>query len=187
MKSEPEPIIRIAAIVLKDNLSDDDRKELREAIREDGQAFQSIFDSLYSAQSHLVCALSGKKNAKLNQTMYEERLTQVQESLGYKEASGIERLLIERVILCWLRMERAENALTAVMKAESVTYREIEWVEKQATLSHSRYLRACDALTKTQFLLSRTNVDRLEKTREFLDPKRKPEGKPDLKVIKKAG
>ena len=181
------PIQKMGAILQKENLSEDDRQKLRKEIREDGQAFRELYDALYSSKYYLIYLLSEGKNAKLNRTMYEERLDQLQESLGYSEASGIERLLIERVLLCWLRLEQTEKTLTAVMKAESITYREVEWLEKQVSIAHARYLGACDSLAKTQFLLSRTNVDRLEKTREFLDPKRKLEGKPDLKIISKAG
>jgi hypothetical protein len=69
------------------------------------------------------------------------------DSLGWAKASPIERLMIERIMLCWLRLIWCENYNGTFMQA-SVYLRESEYADKQFARAHSRYVKAIESLAK---------------------------------------
>jgi hypothetical protein len=68
-------------------------------------------------------------------------------NLGWANASSIERLLIERIMLCWLRLLWCENYNGNFMQA-SIPIRESEYADKQFARAHSRYVKAVESLAK---------------------------------------
>jgi len=72
--------------------------------------------------------------------------------LGYSEASGLERLLIEAVVLCWMRYTDTERRYQSVI-GEGLTLNQADWWERRLTATHGRYLRACEALARVRKLM----------------------------------
>jgi len=61
-------------------------------------------------------------------------------------------LLIEVVILCWLRMQRVEQSYTGLMNQTEVVIAQADWWERRMTAAQGRYLRAVEGLTRVQRL-----------------------------------
>ena len=67
--------------------------------------------------------------------------------LGWADAGPIERLMIERIMLCWLRLHWVEHYNGGFMQP-SVSMRESEYADKMLSRAHSRYVKALESLAK---------------------------------------
>ncbi|MBC8493036.1 MAG: hypothetical protein H8D43_04545 [Chloroflexi bacterium] len=77
-------------------------------------------------------------------------------SLGYDDAPEIERLLIEQVVLCWLRLNLLEATYTAVRDQQTMTIDQENFLEKRLDYAQRRYLRACETLARVRKIARRT-------------------------------
>ena len=71
----------------------------------------------------------------------------VRRELGSNDASPMERLLIDHVALCWLRLQTLEHRYSRVM-SESITLTLGQYWEKRLSAVQRRYLRACTTLAR---------------------------------------
>jgi hypothetical protein len=89
--------------------------------------------------------------------------------LNYEESSGIERLMIDRIINCWLSLCLRERELSTYDEGQHMI-KHVEFAEARMQKAHARYLKAVEQLAKIRFLMSRTNPARLTAVREVLQP-----------------
>jgi hypothetical protein len=75
----------------------------------------------------------------------------MREDMGYTTAPELERTLIDHVVLCWLRLQRAELAYTQVFGA-TVTLEQARHWERKLAATQTRYLRACETLARVRRL-----------------------------------
>ena len=68
----------------------------------------------------------------------------MRQDLGYEEASALDRLLIDQVVLCWLRLHYVEFHHTAISNRD-------HW-ERKLSATQRRYLRACETLARVRRL-----------------------------------
>jgi hypothetical protein len=83
--------------------------------------------------------------------LLETQVQYLQQKLYSSNPSAAEMLLVEAVMMCWLRVQYAELCRTQAMSA-GVSFREVEHAEKVLTQSYSRYTRALAHLAKVQRL-----------------------------------
>ena len=69
--------------------------------------------------------------------------------LGHAEASPLERMLIENIVVCWLRLYTCELTYDTAGGHSLATG--AHW-ERRLTLSHHRYLKAIETLAKIRKL-----------------------------------
>jgi hypothetical protein len=81
------------------------------------------------------------------------QLRELRTKLGYDEATELERLLIERVVMCWLRLNLAEVSYSASVIG-GATIREAEFKDKVVTRAHRRFESACETLARVRGLQS---------------------------------
>lgn len=72
-------------------------------------------------------------------------------TFGYRDSSPLEQLLIEQILLCWLRLNFAEIHFTALHN-EAVGWRHIERSDRLVSSAQRRYLRAIDTLARIRKL-----------------------------------
>ena len=93
---------------------------------------------------HIAEEATDNRSAQVVAVAEVERL---QESLGFSRSTGVERMLIEHVGVCWLRLQVAESELTRATSGQHALaegrYREVRLTEAQV-----RYLRAVALLEK---------------------------------------
>lgn len=113
--------------------------------------------------------LSGKGS----RVILEHETKQMRKKFGYDEATGIEKALIDRIVLCWLRLQRCEM-LRAAADRGSQFFSHLEFYDKQVDRAHSRYMKSIEELAKIQFLMSRTPPIRLAVVREAMKGGQQP-------------
>jgi hypothetical protein len=64
----------------------------------------------------------------------------------------LERLMVVRVVMTWLRLMYAENSKTRLMQA-STTWTQIEGADKELNRAHARYVRSIEALARVRKLV----------------------------------
>jgi len=69
----------------------------------------------------------------------------------------LEKLLIEQVALCWLRMYLTEMRYTNMMKEQVTLAQATQW-EKRLTATQGMYLRAMEALARVRRLVKPSPV-----------------------------
>lgn len=67
--------------------------------------------------------------------------------MNFDDANGLERLIIDTVILSWLRMQQAEYSLSSVDTADAMSY----W-DARVSAAQRRFLRASETLARVRKL-----------------------------------
>jgi hypothetical protein len=80
-----------------------------------------------------------------------EELDQLKKRLTNEESTPLERLLIDAVLMCWLRFQQAESYRNSVMGAGH-TFTHVEYADKMLTRTHNRYLKAIESLARLRRL-----------------------------------
>jgi hypothetical protein len=75
------------------------------------------------------------------------KMEQIKTDLGYDSAPEFERLLIDQIALCWLRVGEAEAMYSQIMSATHKSDK-AEYAEKRLTACMSRYTRSLESLAR---------------------------------------
>lgn len=79
-------------------------------------------------------------------------LESMRDELGYATAGGLQRLLIDRVVVCWLRVQQAEHIRTSKDK-EGVGIQSSRYFDRRLEMAHKSFLSACKTLAQVRKLL----------------------------------
>jgi hypothetical protein len=138
---------QLSRLVVKANKGKEDGpevKELRKFLDEHEEFTRChtiIADSLKHGVMRKITAQPGHSE------LFEREYNLRRDDLGWKDASPLERLMIERVMLLWVRLLWCENYNAGYMKG-GVVMRESEFADKQYTRAHARYVKAIESLAK---------------------------------------
>jgi hypothetical protein len=83
--------------------------------------------------------------------LWAEHARDLRESLGYEDAPALEKMLIEGVIVCWVRLAVMELRYSCVVSASN-TLAQIEHTERRLTEAQKRFNRACESLARVRKL-----------------------------------
>jgi hypothetical protein len=97
----------------------------------------------------VVLALSQKPEAEKQGC--ELRMEAIKTDLGFDTAPALERLLIEQIALCWLRLGDAEARYSGVVIFATST-EQLAQAERRLSACLGRYTRACEALARVRRL-----------------------------------
>lgn len=86
-----------------------------------------------------------------------EHTAQMARDMGAEQASPLERMLIDQVVIAWLRWQSVEWNYQSNF-AQSITLTKGIYLEKRLTAAHRRYLRAIESLARVRRLLARAPV-----------------------------
>jgi hypothetical protein len=64
----------------------------------------------------------------------------------------LERLMVVRVVMTWLRLMYSENYKSSLMRADT-TWTQIEAADKELSRAHARYIRSIEALARVRKLV----------------------------------
>ena len=81
----------------------------------------------------------------------EAHMTHTRTALGYAETSALERLLIDNILLCWLRLHDAELSFNQAGR-DAPSFSQRVFFERWLTLTQRRYLRAVETLARVRKL-----------------------------------
>ncbi|MFN7948465.1 MAG: hypothetical protein U0Z53_24145 [Blastocatellia bacterium] len=127
---------------------DSDLKKLREMLKEHPELYQEIGDLASSTAYKLVDSSRATDAFKL--VLLHDRRIRMKE-LGYEQASPLEKMIIEQVMLCWMRHNLVEYSFYDKMSKPHTLEQSLGW-EKQMTISQQRFTRACESLARIRKL-----------------------------------
>lgn len=93
-------------------------------------------------------AFGQQEGAKLSAVHHYARM---RDELNYKDASAIERSLIEHICLCWLRLYCCE--VRYELASHNATLAQGEFWEKKLSAHQRRYLRSVETLARVRRLM----------------------------------
>jgi hypothetical protein len=112
--------------------------------------WEQVGDLANSARETLIQKLSGDKNFVV-QEAHRRKCAALTQELAGATPSPLERLLVERIVLCWLDLYYAE-CLYAQNLGESLTIRQAEHRQQRLSKAQARYLSAIRTLAQIRRL-----------------------------------
>ena len=106
------------------------------------------------SEQRLISRLSGSQLAMKESLA--QKLEQLRESLSGSNPSPVDRMLVERVVTCWLHVQFADLQL---IERDDVTLKLGEYLQRQQDRAHRRFLSAVRTLTTVRRLASPIQVD----------------------------
>ncbi|MCD9187266.1 MAG: hypothetical protein LUM44_12600 [Pyrinomonadaceae bacterium] len=83
----------------------------------------------------------------LMQELTRRQISEKRDSFGYKDSSLIEKMLIDQVILCHLRLNFVETIYTGKLEDRHSLEHGIYW-DKRLNSAQKRFMNACETLSK---------------------------------------
>jgi hypothetical protein len=111
--------------------------------------WDDVEDLAQAARRSFVKRAGGDKNL-LVQEVYDRKLTGLAQELAGPTPSPLERLLVERIVLCWLHLYYAEAMY--VQHMQDLTLRQADFHQQRISKAHSRYLSAIRTLAQVRRL-----------------------------------
>jgi len=131
--------------------------------------------------------INGFTSGKGSQVVAANEMATLRQQFDYENSSGVERALIDRIVLCWLRLQICERRRAGFDQPGSHIITHIELAEQHLHMAHTRYVRAIEELAKVRFLMSRTDMARLQAVRDALKREDAPKQEPGKVLEMKAG
>ena len=100
---------------------------------------------------HVTGALSGSIHGAAGQMAASYHLGNLKQQLGYDDAPIMEKMLIEHILVCWLRLSVVEWRHHQHTKGEHRMSDGAYW-DKALTAAQKRYLRVTETLAKVRRL-----------------------------------
>lgn len=128
--------------------------ELRELIKDVPSLVGVYGDLSRNLQGRIIRHIAPQPGLHI---MMEARAKELAEELGLDTASPLERLLIEQVVIAWLRWQSVELNYQGNFE-QSITLTKALYLEKRLSAAQRRYLQAIESLARVRRLLSRAPV-----------------------------
>jgi hypothetical protein len=129
--------------------SAEDIEALKRLIREKPGLWYELGDMMQQSRDHYVRVLNADTLAKEAMKFHIEEMTK---TLSHEQDGLLEKLLIEQIAFCWVRLSVLEQQYTNVMKGSHTLTLGLYW-EKRLTAAHKRYQKACESLARVRKLL----------------------------------
>lgn len=142
-----------------------------------------ILDLQTRISGQLIDKLAGAKPS--NDVLITVQVDNKRDALGYQEAGELERMLIDRMMMCWLRLVIAESYCSQ-LNGKVTTFKERDFAERNLTRANSRFLKATDALERYRLM---TQATRFAKAKaDLIEAKavqvREDRPKGDIRLVK---
>jgi hypothetical protein len=125
----------------------DDLKVIKKMLIAYPQFSTAIFDAVGTTQRELIKNMAGGSQEVVRMAG-EEHITYIRDEMGYHGAPMLEKLLIENIVTCWLRVQHYEQQLS-FRQSNAAT---IEFWERRLSVAQRRYLAACENLARVRKL-----------------------------------
>ena len=135
----------------KDKPNPKDLLELKRKMDEVPELWKVVFDMTEVIRNNLIEKAVSPKAAR---SAIKKNVAVLMDDMGYIHASAIEKLLIENVVITWLRLQWVEYQMVGYMGEGEVRMSVVEYWEKRLSVSQRRHLRACETLARVRKLTS---------------------------------
>jgi len=127
-----------------------DLRELRKKLEEIPELWRAVFDMVELIRNNWFDKVMTSKAARMG---IERNVSFLMEGMDYMNASTLEKLLIDNVIITWLHLQWVEYQLVNFMGEGEVRMSVVKFWEKILSASQRRHLRACETLARVRQLL----------------------------------
>lgn len=135
---------------MKKKPAKEDLRELRKSLQKTPQLYMIVMDMGETIRLQLIQKAIDQKAAQFS---IEAQTEVMRQGLGFEQSPLLEQMLIENVIICWLRLQWAEYQLTGFMgSGGSNSMSEITHWERRLSTAQQRFLRASNSLAKVRKL-----------------------------------
>jgi hypothetical protein len=142
--------------------------ELRELLDSRPELWQFYGDLGRLAEQAWIGAIVGNKDLFLKENV-RCRLAQIRKDLGIAHASPLEKLVIERIALNWMRVHHADMAAAAAMTNSSST-KMVQFWQKRLNDAERRYMVSIGSLATMRRLLPSAATQESPGTEKPLPP-----------------
>jgi hypothetical protein len=111
--------------------------------------WEEVGDLAKTARESLILKISGDTNLVV-QEAHARKCTALTAELAGPQPSPLERLLVERIVLCWLHLHYDETLY--VQNLEKLTLRQDEFYQQRISKAQARYLSAIRTLAQVRRL-----------------------------------
>lgn len=129
-----------------------DITELRKRLRDTPELYKAVFDLADVIKDSTVKKMIDQRGARLG---IKANILHIKNSMSYEHSTIIEKMLIENIIITWLRYQWTEFQLTTRMDRD-VSMSVVAWWEKRTSAAQRRYLRAIETLARVRKLARNT-------------------------------
>lgn len=126
-----------------------DIQELRKWLNEYPQIWRVVFDLSQVIEQNLIDHMVSDQAVQL---AIEKNVEQIRNDLNYYVSPVMERLLIDNIVVAWLRWQWNEYQLVTFMGKGEIRMSVVEFWERRLNAAQRRYLRACETLTRIRRL-----------------------------------
>jgi hypothetical protein len=126
-----------------------DIQELQKWLEEYPEVWTFVFDMAQLIEGNLIKRIIPDQAAHL---ALEKNVDEIRTDLGYEDAPQLERMLIDSIVVSWLRYQWTEYRLMAYTGPSEGTTSAIAFWEKRLSVAQGRYLKACETLAKVRKL-----------------------------------
>ncbi len=127
-----------------------DLDKLRRKLEEVPNLWRAVFDIVEVIRSNLIDKTIAQKAARL---ALESNISNLMSGMGYEKGSALEKLLIDNIIITWLRLQWVEFQMVGFMGNGAVGIAQMDFWERRLSLAQRRHLRACETLARVRKLL----------------------------------
>ena len=128
--------------------------ELRKALEDTPEWVVLLGDMSSQLRSRIIEAMAPQPGLHI---AVKKQAEQMAKELGVEQASQLERLLIDQVVIAWLRWQSVEWTYQRNFD-QSISLTKGLYLEKRLSAAHRRYLQAIESLARVRRLLARAPV-----------------------------
>lgn len=144
--------VKVVERAYKHNPDRKDIQELQKWLDEYPEIWRVVFDMAHVIENNLIKRMIPDQAAHL---ALEKNADRIRHDFGYEDASAMEMLLIDTIVVSWLRCQWMEYQLILCMRQGEIGMQVVEFWERRLTAAQGRYLRACESLAKIRRLASK--------------------------------
>ncbi len=145
---DPKEFRQLLAAVDKAKPTPADRAALQQCLRANPGLVGHFGNLALTMRERILSKLCGKESTT---ELVIAHCDQLRASLNYDEASGLERMVIDHIILCWVRWQDCEWWYQNHMDTPHTLTSGAYW-ERKLTLAQHRYLKAIETLARIRKL-----------------------------------
>lgn len=150
-----EELLELVRRAYREKPDPKDLHALRRKMEEVPELWKAVFDIAEVLRSNLIDRTIAQKAARL---ALESNLSDLMSGMGYQKGSVLEKLLIENIIITWLRLQWVEFQMVGFMGNGGVSIVQMDFWERRLSLAQRRHLRACETLARVRKLLMKGPV-----------------------------
>ncbi len=163
-------IMSIVARTDKENPKPEDLEALKTFFDKEPWAALQIGNMRRNVFNTVLSAAVGK--SAFGREATERYVKKMKTEMGYETSSFVEQMLIDEIIMCWLRLQVMEQShLSSTTGQHSM--KEGEYCERRLHLTHKRYLQSIETLAKVRKMIAITQAKGAEMFKNLVEAKDK--------------